>query len=193
MHTPAPPDVRIGAKRRPLLPLAAIVLTSLPFTGVSPTVATAQLTAATPMVLDVAVDPNGELVSPVRPSVLAHLIDELAGHKVRVRHAKVVGVFNPQAFVIESFLAMLGTRDRLIVLVEGAELHVSAEAVVGANVVVAGVARTLLGLQTTREVPWPPELTREAIKRLEIRAAVLATSVQTAEGVELTVRPRRPL
>jgi hypothetical protein len=54
---------------------------------------------------------------------------------------------------------------------------------------VTGVARTLLGVQVTAEVPWPPELTPEVVKRLEIRAAILATSVQTAEGIELTDRP----
>jgi hypothetical protein len=54
------------------------------------------------------------------------------------------------------------------------------------------VARTLLGLQVTREVSWPEGLTPEAVQRLEVRAAVLATSVQTAEGIELTDRPPQP-
>ena len=57
---------------------------------------------------------------------------------------------------------------------------------------VVGVARTLLGVQVSREVPWPPELTPQMVKRLEIRAAVLAASVHTADGVELTVRQSEP-
>jgi hypothetical protein len=81
---------------------------------------------------------------------------------------------------------MLGTRDRILVLVEGGgSLRVSADLVVGSNVVVVGIARTLVGVQITREVRWPVQLTREAVNRLEIRAAVLARSVQTPEGVEL--------
>jgi hypothetical protein len=131
----------------------------------------------------------------VRPSALANLIDELAGQAVNVRNARVVGVFNPQAFLIESVtptLAMLGTRDRVLVLVAGAGLRVAPASLVASSVLVAGVARTLLGVQVTAEVPWPAELTREAIDRLEIRAAVLATSVQTADGVELTNRPSPP-
>jgi hypothetical protein len=59
---------------------------------------------------------------------------------------------------------------------------------VGSDVTVHGTARTLLGLQVTNEVPWPEILTRDVTKRFEIRAAVLATSVQTADGVELTNR-----
>jgi hypothetical protein len=41
-------------------------------------------------------------------------------------------------------------------------------------------------MQVSREVPWPKELSPEAVERLEIHAAVLASSVRTAEGVELT-------
>jgi hypothetical protein len=130
---------------------------------------------------------------PVRPSALAHLIDELAGQTVRVRNARVVGVLNPRVFLIESathFPAMLGTRDRILVLVGGdAALRVAPAALVASSVTVVGVARTLLGVQVTAEVPWPAELTRDVVERLEVRAAVLATSVQTAERVELTARP----
>jgi hypothetical protein len=54
---------------------------------------------------------------------------------------------------------------------------------------VEGIARTLLGMQVTGEVPWPARLDRETVERLEIRAAILATSVHTADGIELTDRP----
>jgi hypothetical protein len=41
-------------------------------------------------------------------------------------------------------------------------------------------------MQVTAEVPWPSALDRKLVERLEIHAALLATSVQTADGVELT-------
>jgi hypothetical protein len=59
---------------------------------------------------------------------------------------------------------------------------------VASTVTVFGVARTVLGVQVTGEIPWPSTLDRQLIDRLEIGAALLATSVQTAEGVELTDR-----
>jgi hypothetical protein len=40
----------------------------------------------------------------------------------------------------------------------------------------------------SREVPWPPELSPELVKRLEIRAVVLAESVETPDGVNLIQR-----
>lgn len=73
-------------------------------------------------------------------------------------------------------------------LIDAGALRVDHRALVGANVRVRGVARSLLGIQMTAEVPWPPELAPEVVKRLEIRAAVLATSVQTPDGIELTDR-----
>jgi hypothetical protein len=59
---------------------------------------------------------------------------------------------------------------------------------VASTVKVVGVARTLLGAKVSAEVPWPAKLDRDLVGRLEVRAAVLATSVQTAEGTELTDR-----
>jgi hypothetical protein len=125
----------------------------------------------------------------VRPATLAGEIEELAGYSVRVPYARVVGVFNPHALVIDSASTMaplLGNRNRLLVLVEARALNVPATLVVGSTVTVVGVARTLVGVQVSREVPWPVELRPDVVKRLEIRAAVLARSVQTADGVELT-------
>jgi hypothetical protein len=57
---------------------------------------------------------------------------------------------------------------------------------VSSSVTVSGVARTLLGMQAGGEVAWPTELRPEVVERLEIHAAVLATSIQTPEGIELT-------
>jgi hypothetical protein len=125
----------------------------------------------------------------VRPATLAAQIEELAGCRVRVPYARVVGVFNAQALVVDSATTLrpvLGNRDRLLVLVEARGLNVPAALIVGSTVVISGVARTLLSVQVTREVRWPVELRPSVVDRLEIRAAVLARSVQTADGVELT-------
>jgi len=127
----------------------------------------------------------------VRPSTLAAQIAELAGHAVRVPYSRVVGVLNPRALVIDTasrLPALPGNRGRVLVLIEPGPLRVSAAEVVSSTVTVLGVARTLLGMQVAREVPWPIELRPEQVERLEIRAAVLATSVQTPEGIELTGR-----
>jgi hypothetical protein len=125
----------------------------------------------------------------VRPATLADTIEELAGYTVKVPYARVVGVLNPRAVVVDTATALrppVGNRDRLLVLVEARGLNVPASLLVGSTVTVLGVARTLVGIRATREVPWPPELRPDVVQRLEIRAAILARSVQTADGVELT-------
>ena len=128
---------------------------------------------------------------PVRPAILADAIEELAGFDVTVSHARVVGVLNPRVFVVdtETRLSSVGFRDRVVIFIGSGELRVPSTTIVGSTVRVSGVARTLVGMQVTREVPWPAELDRDMLKRLEIRAAVLATSVRTAEGTELTGTP----
>jgi hypothetical protein len=129
----------------------------------------------------------------VRPATLADQIDELAGQRVRVPNSRVVGVFNPRVFLVDTATRLppsVGNRDRLVVLIQPGELRVAATSIVGSTVTLDGVARTLLGMQVTGEVPWPVELRPQVIERLEIRAAVLATSVRTADGVELTLSPR---
>lgn len=129
------------------------------------------------------------VVITVRPSTLASTVSELAGHSVRVPGARVVGVFEPRVFVIDSaapFTALRGSRDRIVVLIHPGALRVSPEMIVGSTVTISGVARTLLGVRVTAEVAWPFALDRKLVDRLEIRAALLATSVQTADGVELT-------
>ncbi|HXH07597.1 MAG TPA: hypothetical protein VNI83_13530 [Vicinamibacterales bacterium] len=131
----------------------------------------------------------------VRPTTLAAHIEELAGQPVRLLHARVVGVLEPHALLVEPatpYLKPLGQRDRVLVLLEAATLRVPADQLVASVVRVVGVARTLLGVRVTGEVPWPARLGPEAVRRLEVRAAVLATSVQTAEGTELTGRPAEP-
>jgi len=137
-------------------------------------------------------EPPGEpLRITLRPTTLASAVDELAGQRVRILNARVVGMFEPRAFLIESatsYEATMGLRDRVLVLIDGARLQVAPELLVGSTVVILGVARTLLGLRQSPELPWPSKLDRDLIERLEVRAAVLATSVQTPEGTELTER-----
>lgn len=130
----------------------------------------------------------------LHPGGLARLIDEVGGRLVTLPRARVIAVLNPQVLLIESaspLQATIGMLDRVLVLIGGAELRVDAASLRGADVRVAGTARTLLGAQVTGEVAWPRELTPDMVKRLEIRAAVLATSVRTADGVELTRRHER--
>ena len=127
----------------------------------------------------------------LHPGGLARLIDEVGGRPVTLPRARVIAVLNPQILLIESaspLQATIGMLDRVLVLIGGAELRVDAASLTGADVLVSGTARTLLGAQVTGEVAWPRELTPDMVKRLEIRAAVLATSVRTADGVELTRR-----
>lgn len=125
----------------------------------------------------------------LHPSALVQLIDYLGGRQVSLPQAKVVSVINPRAFLVESTGPLAGTPgklNRVVVLVDRGALAVEPEALVGSTVRVVGIARTVLGMQVTREVPWPPELTRDIVRRYEIRAAVLSSSVATPDGVELT-------
>ncbi len=126
----------------------------------------------------------------LHPSALATLIDEVGGQLVTLPKARVAAVVNSRVLLVESASLLRPVIDysRVVVMIDRAELRVRAEEIVDTNVKVLGVARTLVGMQQTREVPWPPELTRDVLKRYEIRAAVLASSVQTADGVELTAR-----
>jgi hypothetical protein len=124
----------------------------------------------------------------VRPGALAALIDELGGRYVTVPKGRVLVVLNPRAFLIESanpLPAARGNLGRILVLVDRGQLGVAPALLVDATVKVGGVARTILGMQVSREVPWPPELPPDLVKRLEIRAVVLAELVETSDGVNL--------
>jgi hypothetical protein len=125
----------------------------------------------------------------VRPATLADAIEELAGYDVEVPYARVVGVLNPRVLVVDtatSLRPVRGNRDRVLVFVASGALKVPPTAIVGSTVRISGVARTLLGMQVTGEVPWPSELRPDVVERLEIRGAVQARSVRTSDGVELT-------
>jgi hypothetical protein len=134
---------------------------------------------------------GSESLITVPPATLAVFIQSLAGHSVRVPNARVVGVFTPRVFLIDSqslLYPVVGNRSRVLVFIQEGTLRVTPESLVASIVTVSGTARTLLGMQTTRDVPWPASLNRSLVERLEIHAALLAKSVQTAEGVDLTVR-----
>jgi hypothetical protein len=136
--------------------------------------------------------PAEQVPATVRPATLADQIGGLAGYRVRVPGARVVGVFEPRVFLIDTsalLLPTIGNRNRVLVMVDGGALRVPPETLVASTVTVEGIARTLLGMQVSAEVPWPARLDRETLERLEVRAAILATSVHTADGVELTTRP----
>jgi hypothetical protein len=125
----------------------------------------------------------------VRPEMLAYHIDTIAGQTVRVPYARVVGVFESSVFLIDSqtdLSPISGHRARVVVFTRGSTLRVTPEQIVGATVTISGVARTLLGMQATAEGWWPTTLTPDKVKKLEIKAAILAESVKTPDGVELT-------
>ena len=125
----------------------------------------------------------------LRASAVAELIGQVAGHTVRVPGARIFWVIDARALVVESDTRLQpapGNRDRLLVLVERGTLRIPRPPVDTSPVTIVGRARTLLGIQADGHAGWPAALTPELIERLEIRAAVLASSLQTADGVELT-------
>ena len=126
----------------------------------------------------------------MHPFALAQAVGELAGYPVNVQRARILWVIDQHAVVIESDSSFGPTwrdRGRVLVLVgRDRSLAIPRPPVAIAPVTIVGVARTLLGVQAAHDVPWPEPLTRHEIERLDIRAAILASSVQTADGVELT-------
>ena len=133
---------------------------------------------------------SGRPPIPVRPSALASTVSELAGYPVSVPLARIIWVVDQHAVVIESdstFGPYWRDRGRVLVLLRrDRSLAIPRPPIAIAPVTVIGEARTLLGVQAAHDVPWPDALTRREVERLNIRAAILATSVQTSEGVELT-------
>jgi hypothetical protein len=125
----------------------------------------------------------------VYPSTFGHAIDEFAGQRVRIPNARIASVLDPHAFVIESATRYdmgKGFRDRTLVFIDGASLRITEEQLAGSTVVVSGVATTLVGSRLLSTPSWPASLDRERMEHLEVRAVVIATSVQTADGTELT-------
>jgi hypothetical protein len=132
----------------------------------------------------------------MQAGALARLVGEMAGYSVTVPRARILWVVDAHALVVESdslFDPTWRDRNRVLVLVErGRSLAIPRPPIAIAPVTVVGVARTLLGIQAGHDVPWPGALTRHELDRLDVRAAILASSVQTADGVELTSSVAEP-
>lgn len=126
----------------------------------------------------------------LHPFALAQSRGEFAGYPVKLLHARILRVIDAHAMVIESDPAFGPTRldrGRVLVVVERNRLlAIPSQPVAIAPITVVGIARTLLGIQAGHDVPWPSALRKRDVHRLDIRAAVLATSVRAPEGVELT-------
>jgi hypothetical protein len=134
-------------------------------------------------------EPPGEpLLVTIHPATLGQAIDEFAGLRVRIPNARIASVLDPRAFVIESpwrYDVGQGFRDRTLVLLDGASLRLTGEQAAESTVTILGVAKTIAGTRLLTAPSWPALLDRERMKQLEVRAVVIATSVQTADGAEL--------
>ena len=179
-------------RRSSIVPLTLLVLMTPPATRASG----AGQAGVAPQLSGQTAEHGDELIGremrlTIRPSMLADNIEYFAGKDVTITNARVVGVLEPHAFLIEPASReplSLGTRDRILVLIERGSLRVPADVLVSSTVTVVGVARSLLAMKVASEVPWPRQLDADLVHRLEVRASVIATSVQTPEGIELTDR-----
>jgi len=174
--------------RRPRLhPSTTLVLAAALIAGVTPLEAqqsggSSQSTAAP--------DP---LAFVVHAPALLDSIDTIAGHRVQIQDARVLEVLDPRAIIVEAnthYRTIRGQRDRILVFVaEGRDRNL-AQFAVGAPVVIEGIARTLLSLRATNEVPWPAGLEADDVKELEVRGAVVAAEISTAEGTTIAGNPQ---
>jgi hypothetical protein len=134
---------------------------------------------------------TGPIPIVVRPATLSDHIGELAGHHVHVASARVLRVYGTDALVVETASRVHGARPgRILVLLDRGTLRVPPARLAGETVQVDGVARTVLGLEVSGDAAVPDRLGRWEMRRLGIRGAVLASSVLTADGVELTTIAR---
>src|SRR5262245_45529274 len=126
----------------------------------------------------------------VRPSALAQMVGAIAGTPVQVPFARILWVIDAHSIVIESdslFDPTWRDRSRVLVVLERSRfLAIPNPPVAIAPVDVTGIARTLLGIQASKDMLWPLALRRREIERMDIKAAILASSIRTSDGVELT-------
>jgi hypothetical protein len=185
-------DERLRARfaGRPVLVATAVMSTLAP-EGSEPTqAAEAETPPAQPEPASTAL-PAEAAPLPLRAAMVVDFIDTFAGQEVRIQNARVVGLITPTVFLVEPatpYLKPMGARDRLAVFIGAAHLRVGPEVLVGSIVRLEGAVRTLLSLRASHEIDWPASLDTQRIDRLEIRAAIVASSVRTAEGTELTER-----
>lgn len=149
------------------------------------------------IVLAVAMLPPGlclqaqQLAPPPPLPVILHVpslvdsIDEVAGHRVEIRNARVIEVIEPRAVLVESatnYRVIRGQRDRIVVFIEGENPPNAPELAIGSTVTVVGVARTILSLKVTNEISWPARLDQREVQRLEVSGAIVGGAIETAEG-----------
>jgi hypothetical protein len=135
--------------------------------------------------------PVGQPRLRLMPNTLVDFINEFAGQHIAISNVRVVGVYQPTAFLIEPatrYQMTMDYRDRILVLVDAAQLTVTPDAIVSGIVSIEGIARTLTDLRLKAAGRWPAKLTPEMVDRLEVRGGILASSVRTPEGTELTSR-----
>jgi hypothetical protein len=125
----------------------------------------------------------------VYPPTLSDFSDEFGRQPVRLPVSRVVEVVGTRALVVEPIGKWSKTvpwLDRVLVVIANGTLSAEPEAIDDTQIRVHGMVRTPLGMQVSREAQWPQELTRQRIDKLEVQALVMATSVETLDGVELT-------
>jgi hypothetical protein len=157
--------------------------------------ATLVLVAALPAIMPVQAQqgsrsgpPNDPLSFVVHVPALLDSIDTLAGHRVQIQDARVLEVLEPRAILVEAnthYRTIRGQRDRVLVFVAGGSERSLARFAVGAPVVIEGVARTLLSIRATNEVPWPADLEADDVRELEVRGAVVGAEILSAEGTPI--------
>jgi hypothetical protein len=125
----------------------------------------------------------------VYPPTLSDFREEFGRQPVRLPVSRVVDVVGTRALVVEPIGKWSKTvpwLDRVLVLVAHGTLRAAPDAIERTDVRVHGIVRTPLGVQISQDVQWPAELTRQRVDDLDVRAVILASSVQTTDGVELT-------
>ena len=96
----------------------------------------------------------------MHPSALAQLIDQLGGRQISLPRAKIVSVINPRAFLVGiGRVRWRQHRGNTIAWSSSSTGGTIARWIrcmlVGMTVRITGIARTVLGMQVAREVPWP--------------------------------------
>jgi hypothetical protein len=130
-------------------------------------------------------DPAELIAVRLRPDTLALFINDVAGVRVRLVNGVVKGIASTRVFTVENERSARYPRrpSEVAVFVDAGSAVVRE----GAAVVVTGIARTLWGaeMNTDRPLPSLTESERNAVAK---RPLVMASSVQTPDGVQL-VRP----
>jgi hypothetical protein len=88
-------------------------------------------------------DQAAQLPIELRPATLAEDIDSLAGLSVRLTSARVVGVFDPRVFLVDSQATVRpleGHRNRVLVFIQSGRLSIPPALLVGSTVTLSGTA-----------------------------------------------------